>query len=465
MADIRELKYRTMDQLIDSVRLDMMSFQSAGDIDVSFLIKKVQQINYELGLRIRMQRETILEVDNHRAKLPADFHQSLLTLICHNYRQVQTSPSNGHVLLEQVDRTAPSNCPCWTVTANAPVQTTYQDCNNQTQTLTLSTSGTTQICGVSVNTNIGQKPVPCIQYTITTIGGWYTYSYMSCSQGQQSVTVQPGAPVIVCSIATPSITDSAISRGLVPSSSEDRAITGNCGQTSGTTTVITATTNSFCYPGVNGVFSCSPPCDICNVIHTGDCPELVVNPYPLGKCRTICNDTVNIKILQYCSAEVRCYEQFERLYIDPHITASAFDQQGRFVTAYNHGSIDGGFLYMPGMNCTKVYLLYLGDMEDNEGNLLVLDHPLINAYYSWSLKLTLLENLWMNGEDLLQKVKYASEQVEKYRERALTICNTPDFRQTIGTIQTLRRNWERQYYHPISRYWGQIGYSNPIDKM
>lgn len=394
MADIRELRYRPMDQLIDSVRLDMMSFQSAGDIDTSFLIKKVQQINYELGIRIRMQKETMLEVDNHRAKLPADFHQSLLTLICHNYRHISTAPWNGNVLLEQPPVSVPpSNCPCWTITYTGNVQTTYTDCNNVRQNLVLTgqTSGTT----------------------------WIPVTTTLCA----------------AEIDNP----------------------GN----------MTVSTNSFCFPGVNGTFSCTPPCDICNITHDGDCPE-IVNPYPLGKCRTICNDSINIKILQYCSADIRCYEQFERLYIEPHTTPTAFNQENRYITARNYGSISNGFLYVPGIECTKVYLWYLGDLEDEEGNLLVLDHPLINSYYSWSLKLSLLENLWMNGEDLLQKVKYAHEQVESYRQRAHSIANMPDFRQCIGTIQTLKRNWNRQFYHPLSRYWGNQGFainSIPVDVM
>jgi pyruvate formate-lyase activating enzyme-like uncharacterized protein len=99
MAAIKEVSYRTFDELLDSVRLDLSSFNSAGDIDAANLIKVAQRINWELGLRIRTMKETMLEVDHFKAKLPADFYQMNLALICHNYRHVQNAPWNGHVLL------------------------------------------------------------------------------------------------------------------------------------------------------------------------------------------------------------------------------------------------------------------------------------------------------------------------------------------------------------------------------
>jgi len=306
----------------------MKSFQSAGDIDAAELIKIAQQINYELGLRIYSWKETMIEVDNGRARLPADFHQMQLALICHHYTHIQNAPWNGNVLLEQI---APNDC--------------------------------------NPNTNN------------------YTGS--------------------------------------------------NC-------------------------------CDICNVTHEGSCPNIVVNPYPLGKTRTICAGTdkeATIKILRYCQSEIQCYEQFSRLYIVPHRQASAFSNLQQFGNDCNQGSIYNGYLEVNGIECTKVYIAYLGALEDDDGNLLVLDHPVINKYYSWYFKEVVLENLYLNGEALIERVKYATAKKEEYLWRAMSIVNTPNFRDTIKYLQTLKAEHDRNYWHPISRYWGHLGYVNQIDVM
>ncbi len=397
MAAVNELKYRIFDELLDSVRLDLPSFQSQGDIDASTLIKIAQKINYELGLRIYQQKETMLEIEHHRAKLPADYHQCLLTLICHQWRHVQNSPWNGNVLLEQVVPTTvqPSTCPCWTCTSTG-YQTNVTDC-----------------------------------YGITTS----TY-FPPNSLGGPLVTT-------ICA----------------------KSIDTTGGHGSGS---LTATTASFCYNNnVNGVYTCAAPstCDICNITHVGGtCPELVINPYPLGKTRTICNNDINIKILSYCSTEVRCYEQFERLYIEPHITADAFSTQGQFRSERNRASISDGFLYTEGVECGKVYMYYTGSMEDEDGNLLVLDHPKVNSYYRWALVEHVLENLWLNGEgDLSQRVKYAHDKKEEYKMDALSIANMPSFREVLKTAQVIRDNYKRQHYFPLSRWKGYLGWANSID--
>jgi hypothetical protein len=400
MAEIRELGYRTADEIIDSVRIDLQAYQSQGEIDNANLLKVILRINYELGLRIHMQKETMLEVNHGRAALPADFHQMLLALSCHNYRHVQYSPSNGNVLLEEVCQTgapAPSTCPCWTVVSPGDYKTTYIACTTGTVTPIAFTPGTTNICAQSIDSVHGS-----------------------------------GTP-------------------------------------------ITVSTSTFCYPGTNGVMSCSPPntCDICNVQHPGGtCPELVINPYPLGKCRTICGGTdqqATIKILQYCSSEVFCYETFDRLFIIPNYAADGFSNMASPGTnsGVNTASIRGNFLEVNNPHCTKVYIQYLGAMENELGQLIVPDHGTILSYYSYALKERILENIYLNGgEDVLQRLRYTSEKREKYRIAALDIANQPNMRDVINTTQVLRANANRQYYATLSRYFGYLGWggwASPVD--
>lgn len=56
----------------------------------------------------------------------------------------------------------------------------------------------------------------------------------------------------------------------------------------------------------------------------------------------------------------------------------------------------------------KVYLNYQGILENEDGSLLVVDHPVINEYYEYALKERILENLYLRGEDVERKLSYIS---------------------------------------------------------
>ena len=77
-----ELKYRTFEELLDSVKIDLRSFDLEGMIDDQTLIKVVQRVNYDLGLKINPNRTKMLEVHNYRAKLPSDFYVLNHALLC-----------------------------------------------------------------------------------------------------------------------------------------------------------------------------------------------------------------------------------------------------------------------------------------------------------------------------------------------------------------------------------------------
>ena len=59
-------------------------------------------------------------------------------------------------------------------------------------------------------------------------------------------------------------------------------------------------------------------------------------------------------------------------------------------------------------------------MEDDEGNLLVPDHDRINEYYEYALKSRILENLYLNGEDVSQKMRLVEQRLREDRNIALT---------------------------------------------
>ena len=72
-----------------------------------------------------------------------------------------------------------------------------------------------------------------------------------------------------------------------------------------------------------------------------------------------------------------------------------------------------------------------------------MDHPMINEYYEYAIKQRLLENLYINGEDVVQKLQLVEQKLRSARNNALTIVNTPDFAE-------MKKNWElnrKAMYH------------------
>ena len=76
------LKYRTFESLLEDVKLDLRSLATDGTIDPAQLIKVAIRVNYDLGLRIYMTKERLLEVCKGRVRLPEDFYVMNFALLC-----------------------------------------------------------------------------------------------------------------------------------------------------------------------------------------------------------------------------------------------------------------------------------------------------------------------------------------------------------------------------------------------
>ena len=76
------LKYRTFDSLLEDVKLDLRSLATDGTVDPAQLLKVAIRVNYDLGLRIYMTKERLLEVCKGRVRLPDDFFVMNFALLC-----------------------------------------------------------------------------------------------------------------------------------------------------------------------------------------------------------------------------------------------------------------------------------------------------------------------------------------------------------------------------------------------
>ena len=110
------------------------------------------------------------------------------------------------------------------------------------------------------------------------------------------------------------------------------------------------------------------------------------------------------------------------------------------------GFIRNGFVYTSFKTGT-LYLNYQGMMEDEDGNLLVLDHPLINEYYEYAFKERILEILMGNNETV--NSGFAKLIMGKLRESKIVasgIVNTPDFDELKEIWQMNRKSMFNKYY-------------------
>jgi len=99
-------KYRTFDQLLEDVKIDFKSYNLEGHIEPQQLIKVVQKVNYDLGLRIQRTHDAVLDVENKKAKLPSNFNVLNFGSICGKYKINNTLPSGTHI-----DTTQPKYTP------------------------------------------------------------------------------------------------------------------------------------------------------------------------------------------------------------------------------------------------------------------------------------------------------------------------------------------------------------------
>lgn len=95
----------------------------------------------------------------------------------------------------------------------------------------------------------------------------------------------------------------------------------------------------------------------------------------------------------------------------------------------------------------KIYISYLADMIDEDGNLLLLDHPLTTEYYEYAVKKHLLENWMINSDaDVSQKLGYIKGELREARIRSMNFINTPEYSEIKDTYNKNRVMFYDKYH-------------------
>jgi hypothetical protein len=156
------------------------------------------------------------------------------------------------------------------------------------------------------------------------------------------------------------------------------------------------------------------------------------------ECKT--GEKVYVQVVEKRKYETRTYNNFQKITISTSTgRIDALNDRG------NNGYIKNGFVYS-NVEEGKLFISYQGALQDDDGNLLVLDHPVINEYYEYAMKQRILENLYMNGEDVSQRIQLVEQRLRAARNNALSIVNTPDFAEMYKLWQTNRKAMYSKYY-------------------
>jgi hypothetical protein len=164
------------------------------------------------------------------------------------------------------------------------------------------------------------------------------------------------------------------------------------------------------------------------------------------ECKT--GENIFVQVVEKRSYETRTYETFDRIHIDP-----VSGRKDALSTSHKAGYIKNGFIYT-NVEEGKLFISYQGALEDHEGNLLVLDHPMINEYYEYAIKQRILENLYMNGEEVSQKMQLVEQRLRAARNNALSIVNTPDFAEMKQLWEMNRKAQYGKYYDMFKSGYG-----------
>jgi hypothetical protein len=91
-------------------------------------------------------------------------------------------------------------------------------------------------------------------------------------------------------------------------------------------------------------------------------------------------------------------------------------------------------------------------MIDEHGNVLVPDHEILNEFYEYALKERIYEDLFLNGEDVGQKLQYVQGKLRMARNNAMSLVNTPNFEEMRKVYETNRKAMYSRYYDMFKRY-------------
>lgn len=195
----------------------------------------------------------------------------------------------------------------------------------------------------------------------------------------------------------------------------------------------------------------TPTCQTCNA-STDPCNCSVPTPCVQLDCKG--NEYSLVQILSYAT---RTYKFLRQIKILANPMSVDCDCPNLYWDSPFSGWIKDGYIYT-NFPSGHLYFNYQGMLEDDNGNLLVPDHDILNEYYEYALKQRILENLIMNDENVTQaKIQLIEDRYRKARNAAKSLVNTPNFAELKKLFEANRKAQYYKYYSMFKSYPGPAG--------
>lgn len=377
-----QVEYRTFDELIDSVRIDLRGLDLEGMIDEQQLIKVAQRVNYELGLKVNPSRSKSIEIENGKGKLPSDFYVLNFALRCGD-KQILGYPSD--YVTKWSYKTYDQGF--WEGMAEAQMILNDKMVKQYSIVMDL-------VPGLNPVSHHLQTNFVVVQVT-TVDGSVLSFDFQNVDINNINIVSE-----------LPDVLENA--RVVVMGSAGSGG--PNC------------PTDNFCVP--------APP--RCEIVQKPNCSPTMSEfkngyryeyrtliPLQISASKSVSADCINVNTMS------------------PY---SAYIKNGFLVTNFEEGT---------------VFINYQSLMEDDEGNLLVMSHPMVDEFYEYALKQRIYENLIMSGENMTNYLQIVEQRLRGARNNALSYVNTPDFRE-------MYENWKMNRKAMYAKYYDMFKGSGPL---
>lgn len=188
--------------------------------------------------------------------------------------------------------------------------------------------------------------------------------------------------------------------------------------------------------------------NLCEEVEPMPKPECVCeppNPCKDGHCHIACNGDV-WELVQTFQTQTHHYRKIYPLRILENTEDINGFCPGLYWESPMSGVLRDKWLYTSFQH-GKVYVNYQGALENEDGELLVPDHELLNEFYEYALKQRIIENLIMNDEEVNpNKIQLIEQRYRAARNNAYTLVNTPNFHELIEMFKMNRNIHMNKYF-------------------
>ena len=151
------------------------------------------------------------------------------------------------------------------------------------------------------------------------------------------------------------------------------------------------------------------------------------------------------EVVHYTTSFKHTYKTVEKIHLKAQKEISSICPNRKYQCSKT-GYVSNGWLHT-NFDSGKLYIEYVSTMEDEDGNLLVLDHDMINKYYEYALKTQILENMLFAGEEVGQLHQMMDEKRRRARIEAKSIAGQYEFDELAQMWELNRKAQYQKYYY------------------